>query len=357
MTRTTRTGWTAGLAMLVVACGGLQTGDKAGGEAPPVTLRMGTRDGPQHPGGRAVRAFGLLVDELSGGRLRIEPAFNAHGTEVRGWDAAIAGQVEKGELDLGIVATTAWKADAAPGLAALQAPFLVGSDRLVEQIVAPEFTTVLLSDLDTSGVHGLALLPKSLRHPFSFDGPLRAPADYEGRTIQVLEGAGVVADALRALGARPRAFGPAELREAARTASVAGAESSFLEAGGLPLTATATGNVVLYAEIDVIVIGHGALAVLDEHLVEVVREAASRMPTWALRENLSDVEAAARFCEAGGSVALASESDLAALDASVRPVYQELLRDARVAEIVARIRSLQRQLPPEAAIEPCDLPE
>jgi TRAP-type C4-dicarboxylate transport system substrate-binding protein len=342
--------------MLVVACGGIQTGDKAGGKAPPVTLQMGTRDGLQHPGARAVRAFGLLVDELSGGRLRIEPVFNAHGNEVHGWDAAIARRVAAGDLDLAIVATTAWEGDAAGGLTALHAPFLVGSDRLVERIVAPEFAADLLSDLDAIGVRGLALLPRSLRHPFSFDEPLRAPADYEGRAIQVSEGADVVADALRALGARPRAFGPAELREAARTGSVAGAESSFLEAGGLPLTATATGNVVLYAGMDVIVIGHGALAVLDEHLVEVVREAASRMPTWALREDLSDVEAAARFCEAGGSVALASESDLAALDASVRPVYQELLRDARVAEIVARIRSLQRQLPPAAAIEPCGPP-
>jgi len=356
MTRTSRAGWTAGLAILVAACGGLQTGDKAGGEAPPVTLQIGTRDGLQHPGARAVRAFGLLVDELSGGRLRIEPVFNAHGNEVRGWDAAIARRVAAGDLDLAIVATTAWEGDAAGGLTALHAPFLVTTDRLVEQIVAPEFAADLLSDLDASGVQGLALLPKSLRHPFSFDDPLRAPTDYEGRTIQVLEGAGVVADALRALGARPRAFGPAELREAARTGSVAGAESSFLEAGGLPLTATATGNVVLYAGMDVIAIGHGALAGLDEQLVEVVREAALRTSAWALGESVSDTEAAASFCEAGGSVVLASDSDLAALDAAVRVVYEELLRDARVAEIVARIRSLQRQLPPAAAIEPCGPP-
>lgn len=356
MTRTMRAGWTAGLAMLVGACGGLQTGDKAGGEARPVTLQMGTRDGLQHPGARAVRAFGLLVDELSGGRLRIEPVFNAHGNEVRGWDAAIARRVAAGDLDLAIVATTAWESDAAGGLTALQAPFLVTTDRLVEQIVAPEFAADLLSDLDASGVHGLALLPKSLRHPFSFDDPLRAPTDYKGRTIQVPEGADVVADTLLALGARPRALGPAELREAARTGSVAGAESTFMEAGGFPLTATATGNVVLYAEIDVIVIAHGAVDVLDERLVEVLREAASRMPTWAMGENLSDVEAAARFCEAGGSVALASEADLAALDVAVRPVYEELLGDARVAQIVARIRSLQRQLPPDAGIEPCGSP-
>ena len=356
MTRTTRAGWTAGLAMLLVACGGLQAGDKAGGEAPPITLLMGTRDGPQHPGGRAVRAFGLLVNELSGGRLRIEPVFYAHGNEVRGWDAAIARHVAAGDLDLAIVATTAWEADAAGGLTALQAPFLVATDRLVEQIVAPEFATDLLSDLDASGVHGLALLPRSLRHPFSFDDPLRAPADYEGSTIQVLEGADVVADTLLALGARPRALGLAELREEVRTGSVAGAESNFMEAGGLPLTATATGNVVLYAEIDLIAMGHRAMADLDEHLVEVVREAASRMPAWALRENASDVEAAASFCEAGGSVVLASESDLAALDMAVRPVYEELLRDARVAEIVARIRSLQRQMQPAAAVEPCGPP-
>jgi len=343
-------------AIVTVACGALPAVDKAGGRTDPVTLRMGTRDGPGAPGGRVVREFSRLVDELSGGAVRIEPVWNAHEAAVRGWDAVIAGRVAVGDLDLALVAATAWGADVAPGLSALQAPFLVDSDRLLEELAAPEVASGLLRDLDAAGQRGLALLPKSLRHPFSFGRPFRAPADYVNRTIQLPEAASVVADTLRALGARPRAFGPGELRQAAEAGTIAGADASLSQASELPLGATATGNVVLYAEMEVITASRDALDELDEELVRVLAEAALQTSAWVLTKIVPEPEAAASYCDRGGTVVVAPESDLAALADAARPVYESLLDDPRTAEVIARIQALRRQLPPPVPIEPCGRP-
>jgi TRAP-type C4-dicarboxylate transport system substrate-binding protein len=343
-------------AIVTVACGALPAMDKAGGRADPVTLRMGTRDGPGAPGGRAVREFSRLVDHLSSGTLRIEPVWNAHGTAVRGWDALIVRRVAEGDLDLALVATTAWEPDVAPGLGALQAPFLVDSDRLLEELATPEVASGLLRDLDAAGMRGLALLPKGLRHPFSFGRPLRAPADYVRRTIQIPEAASVVADTLHALRARPGALGPAELRQAAEAGTIAGAAASLRQASELPLGATATGNVVLYAEMEVIALSHDVLDELDEELVDVLTKAALQTSTWVLTEIVPLAEAAASFCAGGGAIVVASDADLAALAEAVGPVYESLLGDRRTADAIARIQALRRQLPPPPPIEPCGPP-
>ena len=42
----------------------------------------------------------------------------------------------------------------------------------------------LMAGLDEVGVHGLALVPEDLRHPFGFAEPLLGPEDYAGRTIR-----------------------------------------------------------------------------------------------------------------------------------------------------------------------------
>ena len=344
------------IASLTVACAALPVADKAGGRADPVTLRMGTRDGPGAPGGQTVREFARLVDDLSGGTVQIEPVWNAQGPAVRGWDAVIAGRVGTGDLDMALVTATAWEPDAVPSLSALQAPLLVDTDRLLAEIASPAVGSLLMRDLEAVGIRGLALLPKSLRHPFSFGTPFRAPADYDSRTIQLPGAASVVADTLRALGARPHALGAAELRQAALAGTIAGADASLIHGSELPLGAAATGNVVLYAEMEVIAISRHVLDILDGESHSALTEAALQTSAWAVTQVVPEPEAAARYCDNGGAVVIASESDLAAVAEAVRPVYESLLEDPSTAEAIARIEALRRQLPPPAPIQPCGDP-
>ncbi|MEO5704676.1 MAG: hypothetical protein ABIZ52_02340, partial [Candidatus Limnocylindrales bacterium] len=68
-----------GMAILIGACAGpaatgpapASQGTKAGPGAAPVTLRIGTKDGPDKPAGIQITEYVKRVDALSGGSIRI----------------------------------------------------------------------------------------------------------------------------------------------------------------------------------------------------------------------------------------------------------------------------------------------
>src|SRR3954469_1675398 len=84
----------AGLA----ACGGGPS-DKAGGAAPPITLRLGTPDEPARAASDAVERFAARVRQLSDGRIRIKIVWEAGGRDVPRRDQRVAAQVRTGTLD------------------------------------------------------------------------------------------------------------------------------------------------------------------------------------------------------------------------------------------------------------------
>ena len=103
-----------------------------------------------------------------------------------GADQKVAGLVQNGELDLALIPARAWDELGVTSLQALQAPFLVSNEDLVEQVVQSELAGELLAGLDQAGVVGLALLPEGLRHPVGFEHPLLRLEDFSGATIRSL---------------------------------------------------------------------------------------------------------------------------------------------------------------------------
>ena len=154
--------------------------------APELTLRIGTDDRPSDDGPDRVTVveieeFARRVDDLSGGRIEIEPVWAAGGTDPHPeWDQVVARMVSGGELELGLIPTRAWDTEGVTTLRALNTPFLITSDSLVADVVSGPLADELMSGLERAGVVGLALMPDSLRHPFSLASPLNAPTDYEG---------------------------------------------------------------------------------------------------------------------------------------------------------------------------------
>src|SRR5207247_1917065 len=110
--------------------------------------------------------------------------------------------VREGTLEAGSVATRGWDLEGITSLRALQAPFLITTDDLLNQVVTAPFAADMLSGLQRAGVTGLALLPEALRHPFGFEGPLSAPEDFVGAVIQSPL-SDISYDLLRSLGASP----------------------------------------------------------------------------------------------------------------------------------------------------------
>jgi TRAP-type C4-dicarboxylate transport system substrate-binding protein len=313
--------------------------NKAGGAADSITLRVGTDEHGTRPAIRQINEFARRVAALSKGRLTITPVPSAAGKGMPDWDQAVARKVIDGELEMGLIPTRAWDTHGVTSLRALNAPFLITSDELVAEVVSGELAPQLMSGLEKAGVLGLALFPESLRHPFAFDRPLKAPVDFKGQTIR-MPTSSTTRSFFAALGATPTDATIDVQRQA-------GMESSYAS----DTVGTATGNVTFWPKINTLVINDDAMADLDAGHRKILADAAGATRSWAIDAMPTDGEAARAYCERGVVVA-ASGADIAALEQAAEPVYADLEREAQTKSLIASIRSLKaRASAPATAVE------
>lgn len=313
-----------------------------------MTLRIGTDDNPGRPAAEQIEEFGRRVSELSEGRIRIEPVWHAAGPRgVRDWDQRVARKVVAGELDLGLIPARAWDTEGVTTLRALHAPLLVASDELLERVLTSELADTMLAGLKPAGVVGLALLPEGMRHPFSYGEPLLGPADYAGALVRAPRSETSYA-MFEALGARADDPSEEEFQQQIVGGSLGAAESGFALAGSLQANTIATGNVVFFPKVQSLVVDANVFEDLDDQQRRILEDAAIHAREWAFRTMPSEADAAKRYCDTGGRVALASESDLAALEEAVAPVYAELERDEETRSLIADIRDLESEIPASA---------
>ena len=168
--------------------------------------RLASDDPPDREASQQVKEFARQVRRLSDGRLRIHIDWEANGSgarhPLRAWDQKTAQKVVDGRYALAVVPARAWDVLGVTSLQAIQAPFLVNSDALLDKVTSDPVAEKMLAGLDDVGVVGLALWPEALRHPVGFGHPLRSPSDFAGKGIRAIRSA-LTWEILRALGARP----------------------------------------------------------------------------------------------------------------------------------------------------------
>jgi TRAP-type C4-dicarboxylate transport system substrate-binding protein len=328
-------------------------GSKAGGPAAPLTLTLGIDDvAGQTFAARQVAEFSRSVDAISGGHLRISPVWRAAGTDVHDWDQAVAGRVVDGKIDMGWIPTRAWDSLGVTTFRALNAPLLVTTQSLTNDITASKQADTMLDGLSSAGVIGIGLFPDGLRHPVSFGTPLRSAADYRGKSVR--RPTSETAEALfAALGADSDDYA-GTFQSKLATGEVTAAESSFELAGTLPMAGTATGNVTFYPKVNSLVINTHREASLSASQRKILNQAAAATRTWIATNQVSDAEAAAAYCRTGGTVVLASAADLASLRAVTEPVYRQLEADAVTKNLVAEFATMDASRDRSAEVaQPC----
>jgi TRAP-type C4-dicarboxylate transport system substrate-binding protein len=353
-------GWGRPVAMVAVfaavlaGCADDEGSTKAGGGSPPVTLRIGTADQPGNPTEDQIRAFARHIEELSEGRLRIQPVFQAGGEANDDWDQVVGRMVMKGKLDMGLIPARAWDTEGVTSLRALQAPFLVTSDELVAEIVTSEVSANLLAGLDAINLTGLALLPEGLRHLFVFEDGAAEVFDLDGRVVRAPTSETTTA-LFTALGASTDDYPGAAFPDGVGDGTIHAAESEFALAGGtLPAPSTAVANLTLFPKVNSLVISTGTYEALGRDTQRVLREAAARTLDWAVSEMPSDADGAVVFCKGGGTVVNATAREVAATQKAVARVYQALERDETTKALIDRIRAIKAGLPPPPAIPSCE---
>jgi C4-dicarboxylate-binding protein DctP len=345
-------------ALAAAGCGHVKA-SKAGGGSSAVTLRVSTSDADGAPGAVALEELGRQLVRLSHGRIHLQIVLQAAGRDPRAWDQQVARQVRRGTYELGLVAARAWDTEGVTSLEALSAPFLVTTEPLARAATSGTLAEQMLAGLGAAGVVGLALWPESLRHPFGFGAPLVSPDDFRGATVRVPRS--TMSDALfGALGATTLDLTGAELRDGVADGRVAAAESDYylartLVPGQFPIVA---GNVTLYPKVQTLVIGKHAWARLTTGDRAILQQAARATAARAAGQMTPDAAAAATYCHDGGTVALASDADLAALRTATTGVVAQLASNPATRQTVRAIEELasREQGGTGAAVAACSPP-
>jgi hypothetical protein len=199
----------------------------------------------------------------------------------------------------------------------------------------------------------LTLWPEDLRHPFAFEPfgkTFLSPEDFRGTTIRAILSS-VTWALLEALGATP-IFKDNYGTDVA-TGRIQGAESGLLAGYFLPVAAIATGNVVFFPKFQVLFANAAAFEGLSEEQRSVLQEAAARTQERAIAEHPRQVDAAAQWCEDGGTIVMASDEQLAAFEEAARPVFDQIEQDPLNAELIAAIRELKASTEPSPGAEAC----
>ena len=337
-------------ALVAVGCSAQGAGDKAGGSGEPVVLKMATVNGdlgftPQ------IQYLVDRVDELSEGNVRIEIAY-AVGSFAPVAEQKVVSGVADGKFDLGFAGTQVFESLGFNNFQALIAPMLIDSYALESSVLESGMTEQMMQGLDDLGVTGLKVLAGALRKPVAVESPLLGPDDWRGITFGISK-SDAQAEAVRALGATAsQVIGDAR-DVALEKGSIDGFESSLLAyaMNGQQRSAPyMTANVNLWPQTLLVMGNPDVLDALSAEQRGWLEQAADDAADRSADLVNTDVETIDAVCEAGGRLANASETELAALQEEFESAYSALGQDPQTSGFIEQIQALKESTTPEAAL-------
>lgn len=240
-----------------------------------VTLRLSHVVAEETPKGLAAQHFKLLVEQRSGGRIRvlIYPDGQLYGDD----DEMQALQL--GAVDMLAPSLSKFGRIGFPEFELFDLPFLFGKVADVRRITQGPLGRRLLQRLSRHGLTGLGYFDNGFKQ-MSANRPLLAPADFVGLRMRV-QASRVIAAQMRALGAQPVTLAFSETRRALETGVVDGTEnpvSNFWTQG------------MHEVQSDLSLTEHGYLGyavVVNQRFWRSLSEADSALVGQALRESLA----------------------------------------------------------------------
>jgi TRAP-type C4-dicarboxylate transport system substrate-binding protein len=331
--------------------------DKAGEQVAPLVLTAVSPEAADRPSGAQLTAFVDAVDQLSEGRITVEPTFGVEDPRGVGPDQATIQAVQAGGVDLGLAAARAFSAEGVTSLRALTVPFLIETDAGAAAVARSDtITGPMLAGLADVGLTGLALLPETIRHPFGVRGPVLGPQDYAGAVIRSAPSEETYA-VFEALGAKPQWWDAEEFVARMDDETIDIVESSFGIAGSvLGRPAIGTGNVAFFPRMNVLVANSEALTQLTGDQRNLLDRAAAQALDTAIANVPQDAQAAAQYCQDGGQVVLATQAQREALRELVAPYVASLQEDPTTRDAIAGINDTLASDPASAPVAACGTP-
>jgi TRAP-type transport system periplasmic protein len=280
--------------------------------------------------------FADAVKKLSHGTLQITIKRHWRPDDAR-YETDLIKDVQKGDAPLGISASRAFDTVGISSFQALQAPFLIDTIALEQEVLDSHIPAAMLAGLKPQGLLGLAVLAGPLRRPLGFTKPLVAPSDYRGARIGFRASA-VSEETLRALGVTPVVI-PGN-HDTSGLDGVEGHVTNML--GSFDVHgATLTGNVVIEPRPNVIFMNQrafGSLSAAQQHVL--VRAAGQARTAGGVYE--PDGPSVRQMCRGGMKTVAASRAELAGLRAAVQPVYRILESNPSTRAYIAQITAMRQ---------------
>jgi TRAP-type C4-dicarboxylate transport system substrate-binding protein len=327
----------AALAVLGVgaaACGGTDVADRAGGDT--VELRLATVDGDA--GG--LQPFVDALGEVSGGRLQVEVVTEFGGSRPDA-ESRLVAAIASGEVDGGAPGTRAFAEAGIDGLAAIEAPMVLTSHAAVQELLDEPVAQQILATLDGTGLTAVGLVAGPLRRPFAAEGPLLGVEDWQGVSFRSYNSP-VQSDAIRALGGTPVVVMHA-WHDHVREGALRGAEldvPDYLARDRRTVTPYVAANVVLWPKVLVLALNEERYAALSDDQRGWVREAAAQVTGGSGVSAEEEDRAARQLCDVGVRFPLATEEQLAALEAAFVPVLDGLRADPATAPVMELVDAI-----------------
>jgi len=184
-----------------------------------MTLRFSHVVARETPKGLAANHFSALVAQRSGGHLAIEVFPNG---ELYGDDDEMQA-LQLGAVDLVAPSLSKFGRIGLPEFELFDLPFLFDDLSAVRRITQGPLGQQLFQGLTRQGLVGLGYFDNGFKQ-MSANRPLLKPADYVGLRMRV-QASRVIAEQMRALGARPVTLAFSETRRALQTGVVDGTEN------------------------------------------------------------------------------------------------------------------------------------
>ncbi len=341
---------------VVTACGSA-VGDVTpnGAVDAPVTLTGISYNVTGRSGGDQLARFSELASQLSNGSITIE-AGPEPDSAAPDTSADTIAMTSDGQADLAVVSARTFDTLGVTSFQALQAPYLITSNELADQVLADPIAEQMLSGTKALGLVGLGLAFDFLAYPGGFDGPLLSPNDYEGKGFQVRPSR--ANDLLvEALGGTPDPRNGPDLEAAVADGEVSGNWEQFngltTPVGGVTYTA----NEPTFLRANVFVINEKVYAGLSGNQQQALKEAATQTRDWMAAQHTDPAVMAEAYCANGyGDIAMASSDQMRTMHEATAPVVTALETQELTRAVVARIRELSETVaappPPSACSAP-----
>jgi len=299
-------------------------------------FRAADTQSEDYPTVQALRYMGRLIEENSGGRLKIRVFHSRQlGEEKETIEQTRAGAIDLNRTNVALIGTFV------PAMNVLAMPFLFRSIEHLQKVLDGPIGNEILGSFEPFGFVGLAFYDSGARSIYNSVRPLHSIADLKGLRLRVQQSE-LMSDMVRTLGAEPVELPYGQVLTGLATKLIDGAENnwpSFVTTGHYKYAGFYTLTEHTMSP-EVLVMSLKAWQSLSNEDRQLFRDAAQKSSRF-MREKWIDLEQRSQQQAKAAGVTIVTDFDRKPFEAAMAGIYQKAQRDPAAAALIERIRKVE----------------